>query len=164
MKRWGVGLLCGVACVLAQAQIAADVRALLRAAQLTEWLGDSLPMAQSLCVMDKYAANWPMPPSGSRLNEREYERLHQMLERCASSAAGGDPDRGLVSHAKGDFLARVARLSQRSEALKACQLPPDGSADQRQCFQQWAGRALSAAEEKDLRAVLATPTGRSKSH
>lgn len=159
MRRLLVGLLGAGLCVLAQAQAqtAADVQALRKTAQLTEWMGDSMPMVKSLCVQEKYAARWPAAPSG-RLGEREYERLQQVLERCSAAQGGEEPERGLLAHAKGDFVARAARLAKLNEALQACQTPPGGPTKQGSCLQRWAGRTLSVAEEQELLALLAAGT------
>jgi len=173
--RWRATTLAGLLAVLfsplAQTQdlapapasvVDSDVRTLLRIAQMSDWVGEPVSLAQGICVQPDLSQEWP---SGHIPTDRQLQRLQTELERCVHQVGTPQPgamasplayrpgDRGLLTGARTDFDTRLRRLVMLRLGLQTCWKFPADSTDQVQCLQRWAGRRLSAEEQRRLLAL-----------
>jgi len=144
-----------------------EVLTLLHIAQLSVWVGAPVSLAHGLCAQQAPNQAWL---AGHAPTDRQLERLQQHLERCLGQGGELQPgdtastltyqpgDRGLLAGARADFDTRLRRLVMLRLGLRACWKSPADSAEQAQCLQRWAGRLLSAEEQRGLLALNTSST------
>jgi hypothetical protein len=144
-----------------------DAAMLMRDAQLSEWLGEPLPPATSVCIQARLVGAWPRPRAGT-LSEREEDRLRLISESCATASTGGGEvghSRGLVVSARIDFQARVERLSGLHAAVRECTAASSDGTAQARCLERVAARPITTDQARSLVAASAPsspPPARSK--
>ncbi len=136
-----------------------DVAALVRNAQLADWLGEPVTLDQGLCVQAQLRGRWPTADSGP-VTERQWEALRSAADACHLGAGtSGQPregDRGVVTDGRAQFLVLVARLQASRQALESCRQQPAEDSERLSCASRVVGRALNPQEERWLLATRAS--------
>jgi len=103
----------------------ADTAQALRLLEYEALLGESLGLADALCIDGQLARRWPQADTPSRPQwERMQDQARQAREQCASPAAGDDanPDRaaGTLRRAMALQVERQRALAALQARLRAC--------------------------------------------
>ncbi len=137
-----------------------DVTALVRTAQLADWLGEPVPLDRGLCMQAQLRGRWPAADSGPA-TERQREALRSAADAChLSDGPGGQPrdgDRGVVTDGRAQFLVLVARLQASRQALDSCRQQPGEDSERLSCASRVVGRALNPQEQRWLLAASVRP-------
>jgi len=137
-----------------------EVAALVRTAQLADWLGEPVTLDQGLCVQARLRGRWPTADGGPA-TEHQWEALRSAVDACHLSAGtNGQPrdgDRGVVTDGRAQFLVLVARLQASRQALDSCRQLPGEDVERLACASRVVGRTLNPQEQRWLLAARGRP-------